>query len=490
MGDRSSFRVVVIGAGPGGIVAGKRLLEEGFTDLEILEASDGVGGTWNLNRYPGCECDVMSVMYSFSFEFKCDWSKPYGRQPEIRAYMRDVADKYGVTPHCRFDDAVASIVWDERDSIWQITTVSGWRTTANAVISAVGMLNEPVLPDLDGLERFAGPMFHSARWDDSVDLAGRRVAVIGSAASAVQLVPEILPDVAQLHLFQRTANWVLPKNDDPYTEEQLEEFRRDDTPLREMRRLIEDNMNRGMTFALKELNADRERVGLQAIEAVDDPELRRKLTPDHPFGCKRPLLSNVFYACFNEPNLELVTDAVDRITEYGVLTVDGVEREVDVVILATGYAATKFITTLDVTGVGGRSIHDAWSEGAQAYMGVTTSGFPNLFMLYGPNMNNGSIIQMIEYQVEHVLELLEGIVDRGIEWVDVRPGAMEEFNVEVQRAIDGIDVWNLNCNTYYRAPNGRVVTQWPFSMLEYRDMSSPVDWSAFSTSTRRLEDAR
>lgn len=478
--DRSAFRVVVIGAGPGGIVATKRLLEEGFTDVEVIEASDGVGGTWNLNRYPGCECDVPSVMYSFSFAFKSDWSKPYGRQPEIRAYMQDVADTHGVTPRCRFGDPVASLEWCHDDGLWQVTTASGRRTTAHAVVSAVGMLHEPVVPNIEGLSSFDGPLFHSARWDDTVELTGRRVAVIGSAASAVQLVPEILPEVEQLHLFQRTANWVLPKMDDPYTEEQLKAFRADPTPLKEIRQLIEDNMNRGMTFALKELNAEREATGLQAIEVVEDPEIRRRLIPDHPFGCKRPLLSNVFYQCFNEPNLELVTTAIDRITPNGVRLVDGTDVDVDVVILATGYAATKFVTTMDIRGVGGRTIDDAWRDGAQAYLGVTTSAFPNLFMLYGPNMNNGSIIQMIEYQVEHVIELLAGMDARGARWIDVRPEAMEDFNVKVQHAIDGIEVWNLNCNTYYRAPNGRIVTQWPFSMLEYRDMSSSIDWSAFS----------
>jgi cation diffusion facilitator CzcD-associated flavoprotein CzcO len=246
-----------------------------------------------------------------------------------------------------------------------------------------------------------------------------------------------------------------------------------------MRQLIEDAMNRGMTFALTELNAERERTGLAAIEVVADPELRRKLTPQHPFGCKRPLLSNDFYPAFNDPRLELVTDSIERITPTGVVTTDGVEREVDVLVLATGYAATKFVTTIDITGRDGVSIHEAWRDGARAYMGVTTSGFPNLFMLYGPNMNNGSIIQMIEYQVEHVIEILTTMADEDLSWIDVRPEAMERFNVEVQRAIDGIDVWNTNCNTYYRSPDGRIVTQWPFSMLEYRDMSVPVDWEAF-----------
>lgn len=479
MGRRSDMDIAIIGAGPGGIVAGKRLLEEGFDSFVVFEASDGVGGTWNLNRYPGCECDVQSVMYSFSFEFKTDWSKPYGRQGEILEYMRMVSDTYGVTPHCRFDDAVVELRWDDERAEWTIITASGARSTARAVISAVGMLSEPVIPDLPGLESFAGPAFHSARWDDTVSLRGRRVAVIGSAASAVQIVPVILPAVERLHLFQRTANWVLPKVDRPYTHDELEAFRSDPTPLREMRQLIEDAMNRGMTFALTELNAERERTGLAAIEVVADPELRRKLTPQHPFGCKRPLLSNDFYPAFNDPRLELVTDSIDRITPTGIVTTDGVEREVDVIVLATGYAATKFVTTIDITGRDGVSIHEAWRDGARAYMGVTTSGFPNLFMLYGPNMNNGSIIQMIEYQVEHVIEILTTMADEDLSWIDVRPEAMERFNVEVQRAIDGIDVWNTNCNTYYRSPDGRIVTQWPFSMLEYRDMSVPVDWDAF-----------
>ena len=479
MGRRSDMDIAIIGAGPGGIVAAKRLLEEGFESFVVFEASDGVGGTWNLNRYPGCECDVQSVMYSFSFEFKSDWSKPFGRQGEVLDYMRMVADKYGVTDHCRPGDAVVDLRWDDHRSEWTIATASGARSTARAVIAAVGMLSEPVVPDLPGLAGFAGPAFHSARWDDTVELRGRRVAVIGSAASAVQIVPVILPEVERLHLYQRTANWVLPKMDRPYTEDELEAFRRDPTPLLEMRRLIEDNMNRGMTFALTELNAERERTGLAALEVVEDPDVRRRLTPQHPFGCKRPLLSNDFYPAFNDPRLELVTESIETITPRGVVTADGIEREVDVIVLATGFAATKFVSTIDVTGRDGLSIHEAWRDGARAYMGVTTSGFPNLFMLYGPNMNNGSIIQMIEYQVEHVIEILEAIADEDLAWVDVTPEAMERFNVDVQRAIDGIDVWNTNCNTYYRSPDGRIVTQWPFSMLEYRDMSVPVDWEAF-----------
>ncbi|CAB4332792.1 MAG: SidA/IucD/PvdA family monooxygenase [Actinobacteria bacterium] len=475
------MRVVIIGAGPGGIVMGKRLLEEGFDEFVILEASDDVGGTWNLNRYPGCECDVQSAMYSFTFEFKPDWTKPYGRQPEILAYMREVADKYGVTPHCRFNDRVISASWDEAASVWTVTTESGAGFQAEILVSAVGMLTHPVWPEIEGRDDFEGAMFHSARWDWSHDFAGERIAVIGSAASAVQFVPEIRKTASQVHLFQRTPNWILPKEDTPYTEAELEVFRKDPTPLLEMRSDIEGRMNRGMTFALKDLLELSEKYGLAALSVVNDPEVRAKLTPDHPFGCKRPLLSNDYFAAFNEPNLELVTEPIARITNNAVVTDDGVEREVDLIVLATGFAATKFAATVDITGRDGVSISAAWSEGAQAYLGVTTVGFPNFFMLYGPNMNNGSIIRMLEYQTEHVLQLLHRMKADELQTLEVKPEVMESYNVGVQEAIDGIDVWNADCNGYYRAPNGRVVTQWPFSMDDYKRRSESIDWSEFST---------
>ena len=475
------MRTIIIGAGPGGIVMGKRLLDEGFDDFLILEASDDVGGTWNLNRYPGCECDVQSAMYSFTFEFKPDWSKPYGRQPEILAYMRDVAEKFDITPHCRFNDAVARASWKESESIWTVVTESGLQFEAEILVSAVGMLTQPVWPEIDGIDQFEGAVFHSARWDWSHDLSGERVAVIGSAASAVQFVPEIRKTAGQIHLFQRTPNWILPKEDSPYTEEELDSFRMDPTPLLEIRSEIEDRMNRGMTFALKDLLTLSENYGRAALSVVNDPEVRAKLTPDHPFGCKRPLLSNEYYKAFNEPNLELVTESISRITESAVVTDDGTEREVDLIVLATGFAATKFAAAVAIEGRNSLAISDAWAQGAQAYLGVTTVGFPNLFMLYGPNMNNGSIIRMLEYQTDHILQLLGGMRANDLSSLEVRPEVMEAYNREVQEAIDGIGVWNADCNGYYRAPNGRVVTQWPFSMDEYKHRSGTIDWSDYIT---------
>lgn len=460
---------------------GKRLLDDGFDDFVILEASDDVGGTWNLNRYPGCECDVQSAMYSFTFEFKPDWSKPYGRQPEILAYMRDVAAKYGVTPHCRFNDAVVQAKWDEGSSSWTVITESGQNYEAEVLVSAVGMLTQPVWPEIEGIDQFESTMFHSARWDWSQDLSGKRVAVIGSAASAVQFVPEIRKTAEQVHLFQRTPNWILPKEDTPYTEVELESFRNDPSPLLEIRSEIEDRMNRGMTFAVKDLLVVSEKYGLAALSVVNDPEVRAKLTPDHPFGCKRPLLSNEYFKAFNEPNLELVTEPISCITKNAVITDDGVERQVDAIVFATGFAATKFAAAVAIRGRDGVAISDAWAKGAQAYLGVTTVGFPNLFMLYGPNMNNGSIIRMLEYQTDYILELLGRMRAEGLSTLEVQPEIMESYNLDVQKAIDGIDVWNADCNGYYRAPNGRVVTQWPFSMDDYKSQSGTIDWSDFIT---------
>ncbi len=473
------MRIAIIGAGPGGLCLGKRLLDEGFDDFVLLEKSDGVGGTWHHNRYPGCECDIQSALYSFSFEVKADWSKPYGTQPEILEYMHHVADKHGLLPHCRLGDGVRRAVWDEPSATWTLTLLSGATVEAEVVVSAVGMLNELVWPDIDGLHDFAGTMFHSARWRHDHDIAGERLAVIGSAASAVQFVPEIVKTAGMVHLFQRTANWVMPKNDAVYTEEQLASFRADPTPILELRRQVEANTNAGMTFSDPEKNKLAMQGCLDNIAKVRDPETRRKLMPQHPYGCKRPLFSNLYYPAFNEPNLELVTEAIARVTPTSVVTADGIEREVDTIVVATGFSATTYISAIEVIGRGGRSIADAWNDGAQAYLGITTAGFPNWFMLYGPNTNNGSILTMIEYQVEHVLQHVRRLASGEIRWIDVKPEVQAAYNDEVQAGIATVEAWGDNCNGYYRSPSGRVVTQWPWSMSEYQRRSQKVDAAAF-----------
>jgi cation diffusion facilitator CzcD-associated flavoprotein CzcO len=477
-------RIAIIGAGPGGLCTGKRLLDEGFTDFVILERATDVGGTWNRNRYPGCECDVPSALYSFSFEFKVDWSKPYGTQPEILAYMQGIADKYGLRPHCRLGDGVAAARWNETTASWTLTLDSGDTVEADVVVSAIGMFNDLRWPDIEGLDSFAGAMWHSAQWDWNHDLRGDRVAVIGSAASAVQFVPEIVKVARQVHLFQRTANWVLPKIDGTYTPEELDAFRSDPAPLLAFRAEVERNMNLGMTFSDPKMLAEREAAGLAAVDIVRDPDVRAKLRPTHPYGCKRPLFSNLYFPAFNEPNLELVTEPIARVTPYGVTTVDGTERAVDTVVVATGFATTKYLSAIDVTGRDGRRIDDAWNDGPLSYLGITTAGFPNRFRLYGPNTNNGSILTMIEAQVDHVLAHLRRLANEGITWIDVTPDAMQRYNDDVQHAIAGISVWQAGCPSYYRSPSGRIVTQWPFSMTEYQHRTATIDPDAFEVGTR------
>ncbi|MDA8046288.1 MAG: NAD(P)/FAD-dependent oxidoreductase [Actinomycetota bacterium] len=477
------MRIVIVGAGPSGICAGVRLLEAGLDDFVLVEKGPGVGGTWRHNTYPGAACDIQSALYSFSFAPKVDWSRPYGTQPEILRYMEEVADRFGLLPRCRFGVEVVGASWDEARSSWTTRLSTGETLESDVLVSAIGMFNELAYPDIPGLDSFAGTRFHSARWDWDHDLTGERVAVIGSAASAVQFVPEIVEQAGPVHLYQRTANWVLPKPDTPYTEEQLEAFRSDPALMAALRQEVYDRAERTVTFSDPEMVATNQAIARAAIDVVEDPETRTKLIPDHPWGCKRPLLSNNFYPAFNRPNLELVTEPIDHVDAGGVVSTDGRRRPVDTLILATGFQATRYTSALDVTGRGGRRLDDAWRDGAAAYLGVTTAGFPNLFMLYGPNTNNGSILTMIEAQVDHLMSHLGRLRADGYAWVDVRPAVMERYNDEIQAAIAGVTVWNAGCNGYYRTSSGRVVTQWPHTMSEFERRARSIDWDSFEYPT-------
>jgi cation diffusion facilitator CzcD-associated flavoprotein CzcO len=472
-------RIVVVGAGPGGLCMGVKLKAAGFEDFLILEREDGVGGTWRRNRYPGAACDVPSALYSFSFEIKTDWSRPYGTQPEILAYLEHIAESYGLLPHCRFGAEVRGAAWDEASTRWKVELRSGEVLDADVVVSALGMFNEVAIPDIEGLDSFRGTMFHSAQWDWNHDLTGEAVGVIGSAASAVQFVPEVAEVAGRLHLFQRTANWVVPKADTPYTDEQLAAFRADPSLVRAIREETFRVLDAVITFSNPEILAQAEGAVLAALEAVEDPAVREQLRPVHPYGCKRPLLSNDFYPTFNRPNVELVVEPIAEVTAHAIVTADGRERPVDTIVLATGFQTTRYLSAIDVVGRGGRHIDDAWRDGACAYLGVTTSGFPNLFMLYGPNTNNGSILTMIEYQTDYVIGWLTRMVGEGLAWIDVRPEPMERYNDELQEGIAGVTVWHAGCNGYYRTPTGRVVTQWPYSMSEFGARVAKPDEDAY-----------
>jgi len=476
------LRVAIVGAGPGGLCMGIRLKGAGFDRFEILEKAGNVGGTWYYNRYPGCACDVPSHLYSYSFELKEDWSRPYASQPEILAYLEHCAEKYGLLPHCRLGDAVKRARWDEATAQWRLELASGRTVAADIFVSSVGMFNEIAVPRIAGLDSFDATCFHSARWNWDHDLAGETVGVIGSAASAVQFVPEIVKQAGQVHLFQRSANWVAPKQDEPFTEEQLERFRSNPGAAAALRRQIFESF--GGPRAFERVRGEMVAACLANMAQVENPEVRARLLPDHPWGAKRPLFSNDYYPAFNRPNLELVTDPIDRITTAGIATADGLERRIDTLILATGFATTKFLSTIDVTGRGGLSIADAWSDGAQAFKGVTVSGFPNLFMLYGPNTNSDSIITMIEYQVDHVLRQIERIAAEDLAWIDVKPGPMAEYNDEIQRELESIEMWHVGSHDYYRGPSGRIVTQWPRSMPALERALSTLDDDAYESAAR------
>ncbi len=479
MSSLTTCRVAIIGAGPGGICAGIQLEKRGIRDFVILEKADGVGGTWWHNRYPGAECDVKSHLYSFSFELKRDWSRPFAGQPEILAYLEHVVRKYGLAKYVRTGNAVRSARWDEPRALWRLEMADGSAVEAPIVISAMGMFNELAWPSIPGLDGFRGTIFHSARWNHAHDLAGERLGVTGSAASAVQLVPEIAPTARKLHVFQRTANWVIPKDDAPYTEAQLAHLRDDPNALLESRAQIYRDLDAFITFSDAAALRDSEEAGLRNLSVVADPEVRRKLTPSHPFGCKRPLLSNLYYPTFNLPHVELVTDAIARITPNAIVTADGRAREVDTIIAATGFQVSRYLSAIEVTGRGGRRIDEAWSAGAQAYLGIVTSGFPNLFMLYGPNTNNGSILTMLECQVDYALRQIERIEGERLAWLDVRRDAMDRYNAALQRDLDGVAVWQAACGNYYRGPSGTIVTQWPHTMDEFAARTRRADREAY-----------
>ena len=482
--ERSPRRIVIIGAGPGAIISGYRLTEAGFTDFVMLERQARVGGTWARNRYPGLACDVVSRAYQFSFALKPDWDAPYAFQPEILEYMEQCVDDFGLRPHVRLETAVRGARWDEATATWTVTTEAGEELEADVLIASPGMFGAAVWPAIDGRGSFAGTAVHTSDWPDDLDLTGQRVAVIGSAASAVQLLPEVAKVASRLHLFQRSANWVLPKEDAPFSPEQIAALVDDPAALAAARAEAVEQVGARFAFDMEEVRVLMEQWGHENIAVVEDAALREKLTPTSPWGCQRPLFSNVYYPTFNLPHVELVTEPIVRITPTGVVTADGVEREVDVIVYATGYETTRYISALEIVGRDGLDINDAWVEGAHAYLGITTAGFPNLFMLYGPNTNHGSIITMIEYQVDYVLRMLDRMDREGLAWVDVRPETVKAYDERIQRDLDAVTVWDAGCHQYYRVPSGRIVTQWPHSMFTYREWTTapdPVD--AFEVAT-------
>lgn len=483
-GDRRStpqrVQVAIIGAGAGGLCMAIRLRSAGTTDFVVLEKSDGVGGTWRDNHYPDSACDVPSHLYSFSFATNPDWSRKWAKQPEILGYFESLVDRFDLAGHLRLGTEISEVHWSDSECRWTIHTTAGERIEADVVVSGLGQLNTPHIPDIAGLERFAGTMFHSARWDHTHALAGERVGVIGIGASAIQFVPPVAEEAGHLTLFQRSPNYVAPKPDREFRPWERWVFRNVPGVERAYRAWIYwklearfSIMRRGSRLG----NYLQRRFAGELTKLASDRLPVEALIPDYPPGCKRLLIADDWYPALLREDVEVVTSAVERITPTSVCTADGREFELDTLILGTGFQSTRFLTPLKITGAGGRDLNEVWDGGAVAYLGLSVAGFPNFFMLYGPNTNLGhnSILFMIEQQVDYVLSALEQLERRGSAAVEVTAAAMTAWDDEIQRR-SADTVWAEGCHSWYKTDDGRITNNWIGHTTEYRHRMQSPDW--------------
>ncbi len=483
-------RVAVIGAGFGGLGMAYYLKLAGFDDVTIFEKRDALGGVWRDNTYPGAACDVPSHLYSFSFETGYPWSHRFARQPEILAYQQHCAQRHDLLRHIRFGMELVAARFDELRSLWVLRFADGQYIEADVVVSAVGQLHRPAIPHIPGADRFTGQVFHSAQWPTSLDLKGKRVAVIGTGASAVQFVPEIAPQTQQLHVFQRSPGWVLPVEwvspgaAKPYSQGSRKLFKAIPA-LEALDRARIFNVAEALATAYNSGGAGEaliRRLCLRNLRRqVTDPVLRAKLTPDFPVGCKRILLTSRWLPALTQNNVEVVTDAVREITPHGVRTDDGALREVDVLIYGTGFAATDFLAPMAVTGKNGHDLRAGWRHGAEAFLGMSVAGFANFFMLYGPNTNvgSGSIIFMLEAQQQYIVQLLQARLERAAAAIDVLPEAQARYNAEIQARSEK-STYTGNCHSWYKTAEGRNTNNWVGTMREFRRRTRQPDLTDFA----------
>jgi cation diffusion facilitator CzcD-associated flavoprotein CzcO len=465
--------VAIIGAGISGIATGVKLRQALIESFTIFDKAAGPGGTWRHNHFPGAGCDVPAHLYSFSFRRKPDWRRVYASQGEILEYLEQTVDHFGIRPHCRFNTGVSQIRWNEATHQWHLHTDNGEELAFDVVVSSVGLMDVPKIPDLPGLGEFQKPSFHTARWDDTQDLTGKRVAVVGNGSSAGQVVPAIAPLVAHLYVFQREANWVVEKKDVEFTLAQIERFRRSQFARSWERYRIFIGSDLTFSKVIPGSKKHRQATG-RSLEflrrSVTDPEIRERLTPDYPFGCKRVMIDDNYLRTFNRSNVELVPHAVTGVTSTGVLSADGAEHKVDVLVLATGFHPPSFLMTVEVFGLNGRRIHGVWEEagGPEAFLGVTVPGFPNFFMQYGPNTNNATTSQsfMLEVQAAYIVKAICLMSRRRISALEVRRNVAHVFNRWLQRKMPEM-AYMTGCHNYYRSPSGKVVTNWPHTSSLY-----------------------
>lgn len=472
--------MLIVGTGFGGVGTAIELKRAGFHDFTILERADEPGGVWRENTYPGAACDIPSPLYSFSYAPNPWWPKRFSMQPDIHAYLKRVIADHDLGPHIRYGREVTAATFDQ--GRWRVETAGGETYEADVFVPAVGQLSRPVLPDIPGRDSFEGISFHSAKWNHEVELAGKRVAVIGTGASAIQFVPPLQKQAAKLTIFQRTAPYVMAKKDTRYARWQKRLF--ETLPATQLLgRLRIFLLAEYATYAMTRHPVLARLFELRTAQLrhkhIKDPQLRRKLKPGYPLGCKRILFTNDYLPALAQPNVEVETGRIREITPRGVRTEDGVEHEADVLVYGTGFNATDFLGSMKVLGLDGRNLDDAWRGGARAYLGMTVPGFPNLFCVYGPNTNlgAGSIIYMIERQARYIRQAVEQLARPGVSYLDVRPEVEERYDREVQKRL-GHSVWSA-CTSWYRQADGRVSTNWPGLVTEYDRRTRVLDPADF-----------
>ena len=472
MANQRALRFAIIGAGMSGVLAAIKLREAGYGDVVVYEKAQKLGGTWRENTYPGIACDVPSHLYSYSFEPNPAWSRHYSPGNEIQAYFEGVARKHGVDRQIRFGQEVTRADW--RDGRWRLETNTGASDSADVVIAATGVLHHPNVPDLPGLDSFAGTWFHSARWNHAARLDGARVGVVGTGSTAVQIVSALVPRVAKLSLFQRTAQWVLAQVNPAYTDEERSGFARDPRSLAEMRRNMSQLFSDTFSNAVVDANSPQikmieEQCRLNLETSVRDPELRERLRPSYRAACKRLVISPDFYQAIQQPNAELVTSGIVRIEPKGVRTKDGRLHELDVLVLATGFRADRFMRPTRVTGHGGVQLDDVWAKRPSAYLSISVPGFPNLFMLNGPNgpVGNFSLIEVAELQMAYILQLVALLRDGRCHEVGASALASEQFETARTEAAKGA-IWSTGCKSWYLDDRG-VPASWPWTFDRFRE---------------------
>lgn len=476
---QASPRIAIIGTGFGGIGLAIRLKKAGFSNFILFEKAGDVGGVWRDNTYPGAACDVPSHLYSFSFEQDLGWLNRYGKAAEIHQYLRHCTDKYDLRPHILFNTEITAASFDDTTGLWTLQTSQGETCQANVMVAAVGQLNRPAYPRLTGMDSFAGKSFHSARWDHDYDLTGKRVAVIGTGASAIQFVPEIVPQVAHLDLYQRSAPYVIPKPDKAYPPLEKALFKH--VPLlqsldRAWQYSFHEVRLLGFTASVNETVLVEYLFQKHIREVIKDHKLRHRLTPDYPIGCKRILVSNDWYKTLLNPKIDIVSEDIAEIVPQGIRTADGKVREVDAIIYGTGFAATDFLAPMHISGLNGQVLKQTWQQGAEAYLGLTVHGFPNLFMLYGPNTNLGhsSIVYMLESQFNYVLDALKKLQQNGLRYLNVKQDIQTRFNGDIQQRMKKT-MWAQGCSSWYVTAEGKNTNNWPGFTFDYRERTRKLN---------------